>query len=262
MKLEKWYLDAVLDDGTVWYGYQARLKLPGCPTIPWVCGHTIRPDGSGGVQARACWRTWPSPSCEDGIWQWTGPDGFQATWAPTSSGSASRLGSDDQLLVHWNCVVPSAVVSCLVPDANGALREVSGTGYIEHLQLETRSAALPFKELLWGRAHAGGSSLVWIRWAAGRNCMFLLENGQPAQGTLTNNPDGSVHVQTASGEWLTRKTQPLCDRDLHTSFPRWLVWMAGHVVPKRELKLAGPATFCGSAGHHTGTGIWEEVRWV
>lgn len=262
MKLEKWYLDAVLEDGTVWYGYQARLKLPGCPTIPWVCGHTIRPDGNGRVQARASWRPWPAPSCENGIWHWTGPDGLQATWEPTSGGSASPLGSDDQFQVHWNCVVPGALVRCQISNADGSLRELSGTGYIEHMQLETRGISLPFKTLLWGRAHAGGSSLVWIRWMAGRDCTFVLENGRPVEGKLDARPDGSVLVRTASGEWLVRRTTHLCDRDVRTSFPGWLVKLVGRIVPHRELKLTGTAVLRDSYQTHSGSGIWEEVQWA
>ena len=259
MKLEKWYLDAVLDDGTVWYGYQARLKLPGYPTMPWVCGYTVRPDGSQFSRAR--WRSWPAPACVKGIWQWTGPDGFQAAWEPTSDGSASPLGSDDQFQVHWNCVVPGAVVRCRIPDADGTLRKVSGTGYIEHMRLETHGA-LPFKELQWGRAHAGGSSLVWIRWAAGKDCTFLLENGRPIGGQIEASSDGSVHVRTATGEWWAQHTKPLCDRDVRTSFPGWLVRLAGRTVPQRELKLTGTAVLRNSIASHAGTGIWEEVQWA
>ena len=256
MLLEKWYLDAVFPDGTVWFGYHAQLQLMRGLRIPWAAGSEF----AAGCREHkiTCWKSLAAPRLENGQWQWNGPDGFGGRWKPAGHAIESALGSDERFRVNWNCVAPRATVTRNQGD------EVTsqGTGYVEHLRLESSRPALPFRNLWWGRAHAGNASLVWIRWKEGRELCLLFEDGVKVDGQLETLFDGGVRIHTAQGCWETGKGRPLCDRDVRRSFPRWLVWLTGKMAPARELKLAGPVQFRTHATEFTGTGIWEEVRWT
>ena len=266
MLLDKWYLDAVFPDGAVWFGYRARLGLWICPAIPWASGCEVPPNGQERIVSRLGWKEWSAPALENGQWVWQGPDGFHARWAPSGPGADCLLASEDHLRVRWNCLAPKAAVTRFnggqTCKAAGASAISRGLGYVEHLQIETDRTALPFRELRWGRAHAGESSLVWIRWGRGRELSLLLENGAQVSGRLETFPNGGARVQTGQGEWETGSGRPLCDRDMRRSFPRWLVWLAGGMAPAREIKMAGPVRLRAASGDFTGSGIWEEVQWA
>jgi membrane-associated phospholipid phosphatase len=59
MILEKWYLDAVFPDGTVWFGYRAKLRLRGCPPISWCAGCEV--SGAGIQRKVGQWKNLPAP---------------------------------------------------------------------------------------------------------------------------------------------------------------------------------------------------------
>jgi len=176
------------------------------------------------------------------------------------------LAWDEQLRVRWNCLAPKATVTRINGDAVGNTATSGaaprGLGYVEHLRMETDRPELPFRELWWGRAHAGESSLVWIRWGRGRELSLLLENGARVDGKLETFPNGGARVRTEYGQWDTGSGRPLCDRDLRRCLPRWLVWLARGMAPAREIKMAGPARPRTASGDYTGSGVWEEVRWA
>lgn len=265
MRLDKWYLDAVFPDGTVWFGYRARLGLWKFPAIPWASGCEVFPSGKAWNVSHMGWKELSEPRLEDGQWAWRGPDGFHARWKPSGPGADSLLASDDQLQVRWNCLAPKATVKrndgSETTRATGASAVSLGLGYVEHLQIDTNRPDLPFRDLWWGRAHAGESSLVWIRWGRGRELSLLLENGVRVNGTLETLSNGGARVHTERGEWETGNGHSLCDRDVRRSFPRWLVWLAGGMAPAREIKMAGPVRLRNTSGELTGSGVWEEVRW-
>jgi hypothetical protein len=264
MKLEKWYLDAVFPDGRVWVGYQAWLRLWGCPAIPWVSGREMLPNG----QARtvSAWKELAEPRLRNGEWRWRGPDGFAARWEPMERCVESSLGSDDEFRVRWRCLAPQAAVTRTL--TNGCAKRAGqniiacGTGYVEHLELETTRRDVPFRSLWWGHARVGESSLVWIRWGRGRDLCLVLENGVKVPGELETLAQGGVRIRTARGTWGTGTGQKLCDRDVRRAFPRWLVWLARGMAPLREVKIAGPVQLKTDAAEFTGTGLWEEVRWA
>ena len=264
MRLEKWYLDAVFPDGTVWFGYQARLRLRRCPPISWACGCEVLPDGRERKTAR--WRLWDEPRLEGGQWHWTAPDGFQARWTPRGPGMESPLGSDRQFRARWTCLAPNAVVTRTRDGAKarggGPDPGDRGVGYVEHLQLDAAAVGPPFRRLWWGRAHAEESSLVWIRWDGGRDLTLIWENGAPVAGDFESLAGGGARIRTARGQWETGRGRTLCDRDARRSFPRWLVRLAGGMAPTRECKMAGPALWRAGAEESVGTGVWEEVEWA
>jgi len=264
MRLDKWYLDAVFPDGTVWFGCRARLGLWKCPAIPWACGVETLPDGWGKDVSHLGWKELAKPRLENGRWIWRGPDGFDARWEPSGPGADCALASDARLRVRWNCLAPKATV---IRINNGEIGKaargsaVPGIGYVERMQIATDGPGPPFRELFWGRAHAGKSSLVWIRWGRGRELTLLLENGARVGGKLETFSKGNIRARTELGEWETAGGSPIWDRDTRRAFPRWLVWLARGMAPAREIKLAGRARLRTASGDYTGSAVWEEVRW-
>lgn len=256
MVLDKWYLDAVFPDGTAWFGYRARLRFWRWPVIAWSSGCRMSADGQVGAAAR--WGNWPEPNGAGGRWRWQAPDGFDGLWKGGSESAAVSLAAENQLQVRWHCLAPRAAVAVTLDGEtrNGAV------GYLEHLRVESAARALPFRRLWWGHAHAGESSLVWIRWAEGRDLCVLLEDGVRVEGNVVPLAEGGVRVKTARGEWETGRGRVLCDRDVRRSFPRWLVLLARGMAPARELKISGPVRLRAGADQLTGAGIWEEVRWT
>jgi hypothetical protein len=264
MLLDKWYLDAVFPDGTVWFGYRASLQLWGGLALAWASGCQVLADGRQHKVAR--WAELAPPRLAGGQWQWQGPDGFVARWEPSSPGLESDLASDNRFRAHWNCIVPRAVVTRTygagTAGGNAQTGQLPGTGYIEHLRLETTLSSLPFRDLWWGRAHAGASTLVWIRWGRGREFSLLVEDGVAANGRFETLPNGGVRVHTARGQWETGCGHALCDRDVRRAFPRALVWLTGGLAPARELKMSGPVRCHTASTECTGSGVWEEVTWL
>ena len=271
MDLEKWYLDAVFADGTVWFGYRARLRLCGCASIAWCSGCEVLPDGT--ERRVSAWRNSPAPRLEEGSWSWTGPDGFRGRWTPSVASKSLVLAADDQLQVRWNCVAPRALIERsrdggrrngdnVLLAGRGPERTTRGVGYLECLRLQSSRSTLPFRELRWGRAHVGESSLVWLRWGQGRDLSLVLEDGLPSSGNIETLADGGLCIRTEESCWETGAGRILCNRDVRRSFPGWLVWLTGGLAPAQELKIAGAIRQRNSVGvERAGSGIWEEVRW-
>ena len=259
MYLEKWYLDAVFPDGTVWFGYRAKLRLWGWLPISWCAGCEVLPDGAERKIAR--WKILPSPIFTDGRWNWTGPDGFRGKWLPSVMGVEKVLAADDGLKVRWNCVAPRALVERC--DGMGPNGITQGVGYVECLRVESTRSGLPFRDLWWGHAYAKDSSLVWLRWGRGRDLSLLLEDGVPTEGKFETLADGGVCVRTKRSEWETSPGRTLCNRDVRRSFPGWLVWLTGGMAPALELKIAGNVRHLAARGGEiAGSGVWEKVRWA
>jgi hypothetical protein len=178
----------------------------------------------------------------------------------------SELGSEEQFRVSWKCVAPNTTVTRMdqapVRRDDGQAPAASGLGYIEHLRLEAAGLQMPFRDLWWGRAHAGRSSLVWIRWGRGRELSLVVEDGVRVNAEIKIKRDGGVCIQTQSGLWETGGGRALCDRNVRRSFPRWLVWLTGGMAPLRELKMSGPVRLRTASSEFKGSGIWEEVKWL
>ena len=168
--------------------------------------------------------------------------------------------------MRWECVAPRATVIRMLRPAIGHSVEKGffsrGAGYIEHLQIECAGSQLPFRDLWWGHAHAGSSSLVWIRWGRGQDLWLVYENGINVEAEFGMRLNGDVCIQTQLGVWETEGGQALCDRNLRRSFPRWLVWLTGGMAPVRERKMSGVVRLRTASSKFTGSGIWEEVSWL
>jgi hypothetical protein len=142
-RLEKWYLDCVSSDGTVFIAYAARLKWG---PIGLCYGATITRAKDGRLIQRQSLSfgrlnrgrgsiSW----CNDGLkasGEWTGGERIART----------LIVDEPSGRIEWQCL-----------SANGAVhvrtdgRAMTGSGYVEKLSMTLPPWKLPFTELRWGR---------------------------------------------------------------------------------------------------------------
>jgi hypothetical protein len=181
IRLTKWYLDVVSDEGDVLVGHVGRLVWRGLAVrhasilSRSADGTVVERWGSQGVGE-------PAAVPEGVRWRSRRP-GIDGTWAGTADGTAHRLLSAREGFVDWTCLVPSARVSVVGP---GGCR-LEGRGYAERLEMTLRPWRLPIEELRWGRFCGEAHSLVWIEWRGPSPMTFALLDGHPAPvGEITD----------------------------------------------------------------------------
>lgn len=116
------------------------------------------------------------PRFDNGGLTWVSPPiGVEARLMPNCSGAESQLHEG----VRWNCVMPSADAVVQLPG-----RTLRGGGYGELLEITMAPWRLPIRELYWGRATCGTTSLVWIRWSGAHPLQHVWRNGVAVDATL------------------------------------------------------------------------------
>jgi hypothetical protein len=252
ISLHKWYLDVVSDDGRVGIGYAASLKVGFLPMIRW--SSRFLSENGGVTNEVQRWRKVCFPKRISAGWQWTSPARESGIWSDGHPGRSVPLALEDGVEIIWTCL--AAKSNCSL---NG--RE-EGNGYVEKIQIELGSPRLPFKDLWWGRAHAGTESLVWIQWARGRDRCWLLRNGQLVDGRLSSHKDGSVQAVIGNEVWKVEPVRVLRERNLMRALPRWIVAMGGELPFARERKFLGSATCeIDGSSRSMGSAIGEIVQW-
>jgi hypothetical protein len=163
--MRKWYLDCAADDGTVWIGYWGSVRWSAV-RIPFVSSLLF---ADGRLSATTALSADPEPLLDGGVLTWSSPSlGVDARLTSRGSGAESQLHES----VRWRCVMPSADVVVQLRD-----REIRGLGYGELLEITVAPWRLPIRELLWGRATCGATSLVWIRWYGAHPLQLAYRNG-------------------------------------------------------------------------------------
>ncbi len=252
MRVEKWYLDCVADDGTGMIGYAARvswgpLAVRCSETLHWRAGDLVArcrialggrlpvssPDGvawsSPALQARGRWR----------------PPGYEMPPAILHEEAAGRI--------EWNCLCPAAPAAVGV---NGDHFE--GFGYAERLVMTLPADRLPMRELRWGRFISRDESCVWIRWRGPVERNWCYHNGQAVDAVM---PD--FHQLEWSGHRLklSRGTTLRTGRIADTAFNeagllRRLLPAA--VLDLEETKWCSPGVLIDAHGRdHAGWAIHE-----
>ncbi len=111
----------------------------------------------------------PEPRFEEGGLTWVCPSlGIDARLTARDRGVESRLHDG----VLWRCMMPSGDAIVQLPD-----RTIRGRGYGELLEITMAPWRLPIRELYWGHATCGVTSLVWIRWNGAHPLQHCWRNG-------------------------------------------------------------------------------------
>lgn len=169
--LEKWYVDALLDDGTVVIVYLGRLRLLG---ITWarVTAEVFFPDGRvlrGGSPAAELrgerGRLRFGDTCIEGEYlgisagEVRGELRFRERGRPVHP--QEPLIAVGSRKLTWVVEVPDADVEGHLTWPSGRL-EVRGRGYRDRVFFDLLPWRFPIQRLVWGRAVAGESAALWL----------------------------------------------------------------------------------------------------
>jgi len=254
-ELTKWYLDGVTAGGGAVVLYWAEL-----------CWHrlslhyasTLRLE-NGRLDERWTLNPGPPPSCgaDTVAWDCSALD-LRGGWrGPLAAEGRHTLLSRDERHLSWHCLQPFAQAELSL----GGQR-LSATGYTERLSLTLPPWELPIAELRWGRAHAGGHSVVWIDWTGEPSYQLVLVDGRVRAGGAAT--AGQV---TASGLRLTLGARAVLREGpiLGTSLgrvPGLAPLLSSVGLHIDEHKWLSPVTLRLDGAEMNGTALHEVVRWL
>ena len=169
--LEKMYIDALLDDGSVLLLYLG--SLAGCGgRVGLVTADLIAPDGWRQAGSARAWRvSADATSLRFGPAMLRGETVQFAT--PGLAGSlhyrvrAEPVGCTQPVVAEgrrrlwWSVEVPDAEVTGVIAWPDGS-SEVHGRGYRDRVWFDFPPGAFPIRRLVWGRAVAGPHAATWM----------------------------------------------------------------------------------------------------
>lgn len=257
LRLDKWYADALLPDGSVLLVYLGSLIVgPWC--LSRVTAELFLPDGtrhSGGAKGRR-------PVLGDGsadfvaggfagerLW-WQAP-GLSGELAFTSRHPGFELACPfleaGPRSLHWVVEVPDADVRGEARWPGGSMA-IEGRGYRDRVWADIPLWRLPLLELRWGRAVAGEHAAVWASAAGtGGAVAAAWQDGRPTRESL---------VLPSCGPGRVLLEGPALDLEgLHLGLLRAPLARLLH-APK-QVKQASEA----SIGGVSGRAVHEVVTW-
>jgi hypothetical protein len=267
--LEKWYVDVLLEDGTVVLVYLGRLRLLGASWAR-VTAEIFFPDGRvvRGSSAGA------KPVGERGCVRFGGTF-LEGERLRVSAGDlrgelryrrrAGALRPRDPWLavgsrqLTWSVEVPDADVEGHLAWSTGSL-EVKGRGYRDRVYFDLLPWRFPIQRLVWGRAVAGDHAAFWLLTEAGRAMHPSYGNEALRHGWLDGRVAQTMGDPVPSGIELGRARTLVeayvADLDGLRFGPArgFLRRMTGD---PHERKLAAPCTILGVRGR----AIHEVVTW-
>ncbi len=155
-RLQKWYLDAVDNDGQAFIGYWAILRW-GWLSLHYQ-GYLHQRPAAPTIHVNRFRRSAPPAELEDRI-EWRVP-GVAGCWQRSSAPIRQQLLANECGTVDWHAIMPSA--SATIQFQDGSM--LNGFGYVEQLDMTIPPWKLPIQRLHWGRAITLTDTLVWIRW--------------------------------------------------------------------------------------------------
>jgi hypothetical protein len=169
-RLEKWYIDTLLDDGSILLVYLGRLRLSGLP-LGRVTAQFFPAAGTGRSGAAKVRRTRGSA---DGLdfgaarisgqrlsWSTAGLSGeleFSPRHGPTGQSKPFLVRGERSL--NWQVEIPDADVEGEIRWPGG-VRPIRGRGYRDRVWFDIFPWRFPIRRLFWGRAAGGGHAAFW-----------------------------------------------------------------------------------------------------
>lgn len=262
MSLEKWYIDVLLEDGTVCLVYIGQLSVLG-RRIGRVTAELFRPDAitiRGAAPSGRLEGAVGSVRCSAASIQGehlrfetdalSGELRYRPRYGPWEP-ARPFLASGSRRLT-WAVEIPDA-------DVEGELRwpggdmQVRGRGYRDRVWFDVLPWRFPIRRLSWGRAVAGSHAAVWTCAEKGSERVgYAWRDGEACDpGGSSSVPDGVV--LGSARVFLDSDVASLEGLRLGV-FRRPLAWLSG---APHETKSVG---FCEIEGER-GVGVWEDVRW-
>jgi hypothetical protein len=192
MRLDKWYHDTLLPDGSILLVYFGSITV-GALCFSRVTADLFLPDRrrfSGGAKGKRPVATETGADfgaggfAADRLWWRTAGLCGEVEFTPRRLGFELRcpfLASGHRSL-HWVVEVPDADVRGEVRWPGGSM-PVEGRGYRDRVWCDIPLWRLPIRELRWGRAVAGDHASVWVQATGpGGEVAQAWEDGHPVVG--------------------------------------------------------------------------------
>ena len=254
--LEKYYVDFVTSEGHYFIGYSARMNWVG---IEVNYRATIHHPSILGVKSGPSLSSRGGPVLDDSVLTWNNPKlGFEGQWRQRSSANSHILHQEDDGLVEWNCLQPSARAQ--MTTASGTTCE--GLGYVEYLNLTIPPWHLGLRTLLWGRFVSEYHSVVWIVWQGEYPLALLICDGQ----SIANPVISDDNVRCDDFELSLERAETIrvgsIGETLVSKIPSVLRTAPVEFLGGREEKYISRGRLAfGDGSNHKGWVIHERVSW-
>jgi hypothetical protein len=195
VRLDKWYNDTLLPDGSVLLVYFGSITV-GAICLSRVTADLFLPDGrrrSGGAKGRRPVVTETGSDfgaggfAADRLWWRTAGLRGEVAFTPRRLGFELRcpLLKSGRRSLHWMVEVPDADVRGEVCWPGGSM-PVEGRGYRDRVWCDIPLWKLPIREVRWGRAFAGDHASIWVQ-ATGPagEVAEAWEDGHPISGAFS-----------------------------------------------------------------------------
>ena len=242
LRLHKWYLDVVSDDGLCVIGYWGRLEW-GAVSLAYSAVLDARSDNPA---TRTRWRRTEEPVSRDGTITWSCPAlAFRGEWAARAPALQRTLYNTEEGNVVWSCPQPASDARVKLDDAT-----LRGTGYAEYLEMTLPPWRLPIEDLRWGRAVARDpargdgafASVVWIRWLGPHPLTLVAVDGVEVPDAVVETDTvraGGTSVTLGAGRVL--RDAPLVTAALRGA-PELSVWAPASILGAHETKRLSPCS--------------------
>ncbi|MBL8920333.1 MAG: hypothetical protein JNJ54_15810 [Myxococcaceae bacterium] len=253
-QLTKWYLDAVSATGEAFIVYWAELRW-------WrLSGHyaAVVSLENGAPHERASLLPGPAPRLDSDSVSFGCPGlELEGRWSGpfAAAGPQTLLERGGRTLV-WECLQPLAEVELRLGE-----RTVRALGYTERVTLSLPPWELPIDELRWGRAHAGGRSVVWVDWTGEPAFHLVLVDGVPRAGGRAS--DEEVRAEGARLSFSTPRslrTGPVAGSSLGR-VPGLATVLSSAGLLIDEHKWVARASLELDSSTEEGVALYEVVRW-
>lgn len=257
LRLTKWYLDVVTDQGTALIAYAASLEWSAL-RIQFASTLFARPDAA--PQEHMAWFDVQLPELSGDILRFRHDGlGIAGEWRRAAPPIDATLLDDEAGRLHWSCLLPSADATVTIGG-----EALSGRGYAECLTLARPIWTLPLRTLHWGRTVTSSHSLVWIGWSGGPPKRWVWLDGVAEPEA----EPGEAGIRGLSDDREVRITpfRELCDRRslqvLSRHLPVLEALPAGPLRGLREIKRLDRGTLFGRGEPvESGWTIHEVVSW-
>jgi hypothetical protein len=254
--LGKYYVDFVTSEGHYFIGYSAQMTWLGVDVN---YRATIHHPSIKGVKSGPSLSSRDAPVLDDSNLAWSAPKlGFDGHWWQLSSADSHVLHREDDGLVEWNCLQPSA--RARLTTASGDTYE--GLGYVEFLKMTITPWHLGLRTLLWGRFVSEHHSVVWIVWEGEYPLALLVCDGQK----ITNPKISDTKVQGDDLELSLERAGTIragsIGETLVSKLPSVLKTAPVEFLGGREEKYVSRGNLAfGDGSNHKGWVIHERVSW-
>lgn len=260
LRISKWYLDLVTDDGTALVVYVVSVGWSGVRID--VASTLFAPADAPPVE-RTVWTGVSAPESDgetarfrhDGL-------GVAGEWRRASPPLAATLlapgDGEGEGEVRWWCGYPSASAAVEIDG-----RKLGGCGYVELLTMTRPPWTLPLRQLRWGRYASPSHAAVWIDWSGGPPRRWAWLDGAP-RGDATL--DGERVVDLGGGASIeVHPVRELCDRRslriLSARLPALAPLFPGPLGELRDVKRLARGTLRCGAAVDEGWIVDEVVSW-